>query len=169
MVGSVFTKAKYACFYAHLCIYIYTYTVLQSICMHRFGRCFLSACITFDCEWYENIANKILFSCFFFLLYRPFLSPSLIFKSTYLFPSSCLSLHSPFSTLLSIFPLLTPDLAPPRLRSVKMEQRKLNDQANTLVDLAKASLLSFYGASYKLSKVELKMFSYFLMLLDIKS
>ncbi|RXN38985.1 small conductance calcium-activated potassium channel 2-like isoform X2 [Labeo rohita] len=28
-------------------------------------------------------------------------------------------------------------LPPPRLRSVKMEQRKLNDQANTLVDLAK--------------------------------
>lgn len=27
-----------------------------------------------------------------------------------------------------------------RLRSVKMEQRKLNDQANTLVDLAKVSL-----------------------------
>lgn len=26
-----------------------------------------------------------------------------------------------------------------RLRSVKMEQRKLNDQANTLVDLAKVS------------------------------
>lgn len=27
----------------------------------------------------------------------------------------------------------------PRLRSVKMEQRKLSDQANTLVDLSKAS------------------------------
>lgn len=38
-------------------------------------------------------------------------------------------------------PLSRPRLPipPGRLRSVKMEQRKLNDQANTLVDLAKVS------------------------------
>ncbi len=34
-----------------------------------------------------------------------------------------------------LYPSIT--LPPPRLRSVKMEQRKLNDQANNLVDLAK--------------------------------
>lgn len=41
--------------------------------------------------------------------------------------------------------LPTPTPMPlPRLRSVKMEQRKLNDQANTLVDLAKVRRLWFF-------------------------
>lgn len=41
--------------------------------------------------------------------------------------------------------LPTPTPLPlPRLRSVKMEQRKLNDQANTLVDLAKVRRLGFF-------------------------
>lgn len=41
--------------------------------------------------------------------------------------------------------LPTPTPMPlPRLRSVKMEQRKLNDQANTLVDLAKVRRLGFF-------------------------
>lgn len=45
--------------------------------------------------------------------------------------------------LLLCLPHPSPSSAPlpasTRLRSVKMEQRKLNDQANTLVDLAKVS------------------------------
>lgn len=59
-----------------------------------------------------------------------------------LYPSSLSSLPDRNLLLFPNVPLLpTPQpsiiLPPPRLRSVKMEQRKLNDQANTLVDLAK--------------------------------
>lgn len=55
-------------------------------------------------------------------------------------PSTILLLLLSFSLCL---PHPSPSSAPlpasTRLRSVKMEQRKLNDQANTLVDLAKVS------------------------------
>lgn len=60
-------------------------------------------------------------------------------------PPFCFSPPSPF---LSVYFLLLSSscsnlpVPPLRLRSVKMEQRKLNDQANTLVDLAKVRLHS---------------------------
>ena len=46
---------------------------------------------------------------------------------------------------------------PPRLRSVKMEQRKLSDQANTLVDLSKASPCSDLAARPGCPSVSLRL------------
>lgn len=53
--------------------------------------------------------------------------------------------------------LPTPTPMPlPRLRSVKMEQRKLNDQANTLVDLAKVRRLWLMWVAFALQVSVLK-------------
>lgn len=65
-----------------------------------------------------------------------YLSP-LLETTSYLPPLGLFLFVSPSS-----FSFLCPSAPLPsstRLRSVKMEQRKLNDQANTLVDLAKVS------------------------------
>lgn len=103
---------------------------------------------SFKCLQWESTSDKkkcvvpppLFFSVGFSVSSTPPNHPSL-YTPLYCPYSLCHS-PSPLSTSSLLF-LLLPRCASTRLRSVKMEQRKLNDQANTLVDLAKVSLLTF--------------------------
>lgn len=136
------------CIYVCMCIYIYSIYIYTHICIDLSYKYIYDACRLF-CLF--NVISERL------LLIKCVPPPSPFSPTDSLFPfmtlnnlSHCalllhlcpppfLSLHSS-STLFLLFAFLLS----PRLRSVKMEQRKLHDQANTLVDLAKVSLLAVW-------------------------
>lgn len=57
--------------------------------------------------------------------------------------------HSPAASTNPVYP---PPCLSPRLRSVKIEQGKLNDQTNTLADLAKVSQAGLGGVAPQASR-----------------
>lgn len=141
------------CFHIYIYIYVYIY-----ICKVHIFTMHAGCLLSFQCHQCESTPDK---KCVvppppsFFPIgpLCPFITPkqpvslcstpancplllySLILSASLLHPLPFLPCLPPPS-LLFLFP---PSCASTRLRSVKMEQRKLNDQANTLVDLAKVS------------------------------
>lgn len=104
--------------FMHISLYsIYTYTVLQSICMYWFERYSIFTMHVFYFSLIDMRTQQIkCISLLFLSSLLAFLSPFLFLKTTYplllaLF-SPHLSLHPSFSTLPSIFLLLTSPLAP---------------------------------------------------------
>lgn len=109
--------------------------------MQAFFFCLFSMSWVIERSWLKMCCS----SSFFFLPYWLSLplhdskQPVSLLSTPAYCTSLLLLLHSSSTTPLAlfVFPLA------PRLRSVKMEQRKLHDQANTLVDLAKVGVTSF--------------------------
>lgn len=139
LVGIALTKTRNACVYIYISLYMYEYSEVHIFKMHA------GSPLYFQCHHPESTLIK---TVFLLLLPLPLIPPKQSVSLYYLFPYSpttpffASTSFSFLHLLLSLFLLFPPPFAFTRLRSVKMEQRKLNDQANTLVDLAKVSLLS---------------------------